>query len=105
MTIFLTLISISLVSSLMIKNYKFKICFICGIMVLLGIVGLINSNIFLNLIIPNSSELKDNYLKFLKLLQLISNILFILSGLAIPFLELLLVNKSKNENKNKKNKT
>ena len=97
MTIFLILISISLVLSLMIKNYKFKICFICGLMVLLGAFGLINNDIFLNLIIPNSSELQDNKLK---LLQLFSNILFIGSGLTIPLLEIL---SEKNQDKNNEN--
>lgn len=91
----LILVSIGLVLSLMIKNDKFRIYFICGILIIFGIFQLISGDNLLNLIVPASMLNDVASSNYIKTLWRIANIILIIGCVVTPVIETLHNSKSK----------
>lgn len=88
----LILVSIGLVLSLMIKNDKFRIYFICGVLIVFGIFQLIN---LLNLIVPASMLNDVDSSNYIKTLWRIANVILIIGCVVTPVIETLHNSKNK----------
>ena len=91
----LILVSAGIVLSLMIRNDKFRIYFICGVLIIFGIFQLISGDNLLNLIIPASMLNDVASSNYIKTLWRIANIILIIGCITIPVIEMLSKRKNK----------
>lgn len=91
----LILVSLGIVLSIMIKNDKFRIYFICGLLIAFGIFQLISGDNLLNLIVPPSMLNDVASSNYIKTLWRIANIILIIGCVVTPVIETLHNSKNK----------
>ena len=91
----LILVLAGILLSLMIKNNKFRIYFICGILIIFGSFQLISGDNLLNLIVPANMSNDVDSRNYIKMLWRIANIILIIGCITTPVIEMLLEHKNK----------
>lgn len=91
----LILVSAGIVLSLMIRNDKFRIYFICGVLIIFGIFQLISGDNLLNLIVPASMLYDVDSSNYIKTIWRVANVILIMGCVVTPVIETLHNSKNK----------
>lgn len=91
----LILVSLGIVLSIMIRNDKFRMYFICGVLIIFGIFQLISGDNLLNLIVPASMLNDVSSKSYIKTLWRVANVILIMGCVVTPVIETLHNSKNK----------
>lgn len=91
----LILVSLGIVLSIMIRNDKFRMYFICGVLIIFGIFQLISGDNLLNLIVPASMLNDVASSNYIKTIWRVANVILIMGCVVTPVIETLHNSKNK----------